>query len=158
MSTVNFNDTTPSPPADGSVNIRFQSDASGNISGNFTPGAWKNWTPTIAGGGSMSVTVTTLYWAKYLQIGNLVWFNLRFDCTTSGTAATNNSATMPVPTSPTPSNLSSLFMHIYASGGAWQVGYGTAMPGNQMNLWTFAGGGYPIGSTGVLASGWYEVA
>ena len=75
MSTVNFNDTTPAAPTN-MVNLKWQSDASGNISAYNSGGSWLTWTPGFSGSSGMTITSITITTAQYLVVGPIVYFEL----------------------------------------------------------------------------------
>jgi hypothetical protein len=86
MSTVNFNDTTPAAPTY-VANVKFQSDASGNISAYYPGALWQNWTLSVIPGGSMTITTgPTVDYAKWVQEGHSLRLLLRFAATFGGTA------------------------------------------------------------------------
>jgi hypothetical protein len=95
MSTVNFNDTTPAALA-GSLNVRWQSDASGNISANV-PVGWTNYTPGVVGGGSMTVASSNVIYARWAQIGYILHVNVEWQGTFGGTAAPSMTISLPAP-------------------------------------------------------------
>lgn len=84
MPLVNFNDTTPAAPG-GALNVKFQSDASSNMSAYVPAAAWQSWTPTLsADAGSFSLS--NLYLNVYIQSGPIVTFQLRFAASTNVSA------------------------------------------------------------------------
>ena len=48
--------------------------------------AWSTWTPTLSGGGSMTVTAGSIGEARYQQVGSRVYYSLVIGFTTGGTA------------------------------------------------------------------------
>ena len=94
MSTVNYNDTVPAAPANYN-NIKWQSDASGNISAYDPGGTWQTWTPTIGASGAMTVSGITITQAIYLRMGSLLFLQLQVQFTLGGTADTNVTVTTP---------------------------------------------------------------
>ncbi|HEY7306261.1 MAG TPA: hypothetical protein VH601_19205 [Bryobacteraceae bacterium] len=95
MSIVNFNDTTPAAPG-GVLNIKFLSDASGNISAYDPVGTWQNWTPSYSTGSAMTVSLITLNDAQYLRMGPLVFFKVSTQVSLGGTAANLVAISLPV--------------------------------------------------------------
>jgi hypothetical protein len=85
MSVVNYNDTTPAAPATGVVNIKWQSDASGNISAYSPIGNYQTWTPPVSGSGAMTVSISSLIAAQYLREGPILHMNLSLNLTLGGT-------------------------------------------------------------------------
>lgn len=69
-------------------------DPAGTLT-NLIP-AWANYTPTISGGGSMTVSGVTITDAQYVRLGPLVFFKLHFSCTFGGTLSNSVSASAPV--------------------------------------------------------------
>lgn len=67
------------------VNIKFQSDASGNISAYDPVGSWQTWTPTLTPQGGMTVTSVTLTIGEYLRAGPIVYFRFQVNATAGGT-------------------------------------------------------------------------
>jgi hypothetical protein len=64
---------------------------------NWTSGAWANWTPTISGSGSMTVSGITINEAQFLLNSPYeLSFKLFFQCTLGGTASGNVFATPPI--------------------------------------------------------------
>ena len=59
---------------------------------------WQNWTPTLTGGGSLSLSTTSAT-GRYLQVGKVVFFLL--NCQASGTGSTHweVNSTLPVTSS-----------------------------------------------------------
>lgn len=98
MSTVNFNDSTPAPPA-GATNLKWQYDASGNISGYWpAAGPALSWTPTASSSGGQTATIAGVTYANYVQIGVLTWFAFYVSVTVGGTvSAAAVNVSLPVP-------------------------------------------------------------
>jgi hypothetical protein len=63
----------------------------------WTSGAWANWTPTITGSGSMTISAITINEAQFLlNTPYELSFKLFFQCTLGGTANSNVFATPPI--------------------------------------------------------------
>ena len=133
MSTVNFNDTVPAPPANFS-NLKWQSDTSGNISAYDPGGTWTNWTPTVTPvGGSMALSATTLADAQYLRVGALVFVKIAYNFTVSGSGGTLIQFTLPLPVAGSYSMISGMY---YSTPTA---AYGMPTCGNVNNTSNFIG-------------------
>jgi hypothetical protein len=59
-------------------------------------GVWVSYTPTYTCSGSMTYTAVTTTYAKYMQIGNVIFVRLYADGTTGGTASTEVRASLPI--------------------------------------------------------------
>lgn len=57
---------------------------------------WTSWTPTLSASGSMTYTSTSITYAKYIQIGKLVYFKVFFTGTVGGTPSNGLNFTIPV--------------------------------------------------------------
>lgn len=90
----NLNDTTPSAPANYN-NLKWQSDASGNISAYDPGGTWTTWTPTITASASMTVSGVSITTAKYIRLGPLMLFLLSFQVTFGGSPSSYAYASVP---------------------------------------------------------------
>lgn len=73
------------------------------VEGVFAPGAglvnWQSWTPVVSGTGGMTVTLTTLNAARFMQINKMVYFYIGFTATIGGTPTAEVRATLPPITS-----------------------------------------------------------
>lgn len=78
------------------MNLKWQSDASGNISAYDPVGSWTTWTPTVTGGGSMTVSSPVFQLAQYLRAGPIVYISMEWTATLGGTASNNVQLTLPV--------------------------------------------------------------
>lgn len=77
------------------------------------------WTPTFSCSGSMTFTNTTIHFAKYFIIGDLVFFQLKAEGTTGGTASTAIYFTFPTTAE---SSSGTPFSANYIDGGGARVG------------------------------------
>jgi hypothetical protein len=94
MSTVNYSDTTPAPPS-GATNVKWQSDANGNVSAySTTIGPWQTWAPAYGG---MTVAVATLALADWIRLGPVALFAFSVNISFSGTMATSFTISLPIP-------------------------------------------------------------
>jgi len=69
------------------------------IEGIFSSGyglTWTSWVPTYGASGSMTYTSVTTTFAKYIQVGKLVFYQIYASGTTGGTASNQITATLPV--------------------------------------------------------------
>ena len=156
MSTVNLNDTVPAAPANFN-NLKWQSDASGNISAYDPGGTWTSWTPTV-GGGSMTATTKTLNDAQYLRSGPVVFFKLNIEVNLSGTAGGNITASLPIPPVGYSSAVScELIITAGTGSNGWFPGYGAVSGAIQMSQ--AGGGNFPVPSSYLLqVAGFYRCA
>lgn len=95
MSTVNFNNTTPVALANG-TNVRFQSDASGNISACWSVG-WTNYTPGVVGLGGMTISGSNIIYARYALLGSAVAVNIEWQGIVGGTMSGSLQFSAPTP-------------------------------------------------------------
>lgn len=150
MSTVNYNDTAPAPPT-GMTNIKWQSDASGNISA-YDPGqGWQAWTPTVSPQGGMTISGVTITYARYLRIGSLVFFQFRIAGTIAGTLSNVIFVSLPPITPVAPAaqlGLCQPFQGTLAAVGAASI---TATE-IQCNA---SSGNFVVGSLTLFSSGFY---
>jgi hypothetical protein len=139
MSTVNFNDTAPAAPT-GTVNIKFLSDASGNISAYDPVGSWQNWTPTLSTAGNITGTLKTITDAQYLRAGPVVYVKFRGTITLGG-GLTNGYLSLTLPTAVVGSVCIATGVIIAAGGGGtWIYTYAS---GSALTFWsqTYAAAG-----------------
>jgi hypothetical protein len=61
-----------------------------------TMGGWVNYTPTVTGTGSMTISGLTITFAQYLTIGPITFLTFQVTFTTGGTAAVSVVMTLPV--------------------------------------------------------------
>ena len=66
------------------------------VVGSGSPLAWSDWSPSYSASGSMTYTGVTTTYAKYFQIGEIVFFMVSADGTTGGTASNNIIVSLPV--------------------------------------------------------------
>lgn len=99
MSTVNFNDTTPSAPTN-YTNLKWQSDASGNISAYDPVGSWTTYTPTFNSypNNTMTFGTPTITYAEYMRLGPAVVFTVTVSVTLGGTMESQVRIALPVAT------------------------------------------------------------
>lgn len=123
-------------------------------SGAGTSWAWQSWTPTYGAGGSMTYTNVTTEYAKYVQVGKTVIFQLAAVGTLGGTASTEITITLPVP----PLNPASNGLPFAARVSNPSVA-GFTFFTNKVNIRRYDGSAYSTGaSKGIYVSGAYEVA
>jgi hypothetical protein len=95
--TTNNGWTTPDDTSlvkDGASAIRTLGSAIDTTIGNYNR-AWTSWTPTITAG-SGTITSTTINYAKYIQIGKLVFLKFNITITNNGTGASDVKMSLPV--------------------------------------------------------------
>jgi hypothetical protein len=99
LSTINLNDATPAAPAN-FANVKFQNDASGNVSAYWSVGAWQPWSPTITPSGAMTISSVVIVDAGYFRIGPLLFYRLNATFAVGGTLNRDLIATLPVTQNP----------------------------------------------------------
>jgi hypothetical protein len=159
MPLVNFNDTTPAAPS-GAINVKFQSDASSNMSAYVPPTSWQTWTPTLSAD-TGTFTLGSLYLNVYIQRGPNVYFQLRFSATTSSASAVFLYFTLPV-TDVTPNNFAALPPAI-AETAVGAVAAFTLCPARIQNpgkvvIQLTGNANWPAGSYTFAVSGFYRSA
>lgn len=153
MSTVNFSDTTPATGSQRSVNVKWQSDAAGNISASYSPGNWATFTPGVSVG-TATVVVTTAT-IDYLQIGSLMHINLNLNIAISG-GVPGNLLTVQLPVGPA-AGFQTHMNAVINPGTGWQLAMGTISPGVG---WTFqlpSLANFPPGTIVVYGEAFYPV-
>lgn len=161
MSTVNFNDTTPAAPADGSANVRWQSDASGNVSANFTPGARTSYTPTITPQSAMTISGVSASYAYYIRMGPIVFVNAQVAFTAAGTLENYVNLSLPIAPVGSAGNGFIVSAQVTTASLGWlpTVNF---IPTGASNVRIYAGGNvgtaYTAASYTVQISGCYWVA
>jgi hypothetical protein len=156
MSSGNFSDTTPAAPA-GVVNIKFQSDASGNISAYSPVGSWQAWTPTVTASGSMTISGLSVLVAQYLRIGPIICLEAQCAFTLGGTASSSVLFTLPVSVIGT--QHASLYAILAMNAGAAQVGLATFPNTTQLSVFLNGQGNWTLGSGAQFqVTGFYRCA
>lgn len=135
---INYSDTTPAAPSDG-YNIRFQTDGSGNISGNVknVPGGAKQNVAPVAGVVTVDVSIgSSIFVNVNAAITNIVLNNptdgqeitILFAQDGTGHAVTLGTNMLGAPTITTTANKHSAYKWTYNSGDTnWYL-----IPGNNM--------------------------
>ena len=155
MSVVNFNNTTPAAPA-ASSNVRWQSDASGNISANATYGVWTNYTLVAAGGGAMTVPTTNTITARYWQIGPTLHFALVWQGSFGGTANAQVTFSLPGGTIATGPIAAASYVAAGVAPFSWSS-IANVTGGNCVV--TLVGGTFPLATTlNISVTGEFQVA
>ena len=119
-------------------------------------GAWTTWTPTYGASGSLTYTSVTTGYAKYLQIGKTIFFNLYATGTTGGTASNSITFTLPVAAA----NLYNVFSGGVLPGSGVTVG-GFAFTDNSATVVfvrKYDSSNYALGGAAIRVSGTYEAA
>ena len=153
MSTVNFNDSTPAAPTNFN-NLKWQSDASGNISGYTKGGTWQTYTPTVTASGAMTVSSPSVT-CYYQTFGSLLFYQLSGSFTLGGTADINVYFSLPsvAPISPTCAATALLSM----AGGRFVCGVAEADPAGARFYVNVQGPtNWTLGSTLVKLTGFYR--
>lgn len=157
MSTVNYNDTVPAAPANYN-NIKWQSDASGNISAYDPGGAWTTWTPTVSPVGSMTVSSVNIQLAEYLRQGPKAEFHAMISFVLGGTASNQLGIGLPVAPVGTTGRLT-VCTGASSSGAAYAANVVFIDPANPFLLCGATGGGnFALGGYTFIVAGSYRCA
>lgn len=127
-STIDFTLTPASGSQTLTGSVKVSADANNNISahadGIYAPSvstlAWTDWVPTFGGTGSMTYTSTTLRYARYLQIGKVVYVQIGVTGTVGGTPDTGLTFTLPINSV---AAATSKFGHAFINNGGYAVGH-----------------------------------
>ena len=117
---------------------------------------WTAWTPTLTASGLMTWTATTIYLARYCQIGKVVYFQTCIFGTVGGTLDYALMFTLPVAPKYTNDN--------YIGGGCLVISNGVNLAGSwryisgYIQCLKFDCGLYAAGVGGANVNGHYEVA
>ena len=120
---------------------------------------WQGWVPTVTPSGSMTYTSTTLWFARYVQIGDLVHFRIGITGTTGGTASSNISFTLPVAVNDQSGTAFEQVCSAYIYDGAGNVAMGLIRDNDKVEVYKDALANYSLtaGCT-IHITGTYEVA
>jgi YD repeat-containing protein len=155
----NYNDSTPAAPSDGSINVRWQYDASGNVSANFTPGARTSYTPTVTPQSAMTISGVTVPYAYYVRMGPLVYVAAQVHFTCSGTLESYVNVSLPVAAAGIAGNGFCLSAQVTSPSVIWVPGLNLIVGAT---IRCFAGGNantlYTAAAYDVMINGWYWVA
>jgi hypothetical protein len=131
--------------------------SAGAITG--TLGGWIPWTPTIAGGGSMTVSASTFSEvASYLRIGPMCFVRMFFSCTFGGTA--NVQVSVSLPFAAAAGTFSVVPVQTINPAGIW-VACGlsyVAASSNQLLIYRDASTAFTLGANGFMISGYFRTA
>jgi len=83
---------------------------------------WYNWTPTVTGGGAMTIASVVIALARYNVSGGVFSFEVNLTCTTGGTASTDINIVLPTNVTTVSSNVPCTL--VYVDGGSQTVGFG----------------------------------
>lgn len=118
---------------------------------------WSDWTPTYGGSSSMTFGTITTHYARYAQVGKIVFFEISATGTTGGTASTDITFTLPV----APKNASStvfLSFSVFIRDTATASGYGY-IDDTKAYVRRYDSSNWGLGSSrSIRASGHYEIA
>jgi hypothetical protein len=90
---------------------------------NITLGSnWQNWTPTVTGSGSMTISALTINEAQYLRLGPLVFFKFYITFTMGGTIAASDAPSVSLPVT-VQGNVSTAAMQLHPPSANWAPGY-----------------------------------
>ena len=116
---------------------------------------WKSWEPTFTASGTMTFTVSSISYAKYIEVGKATFFNIRADGTTGGVASTEIRFTLPTRISST--NVVS-FASTIVSGGFSLAGRALHRIGDEVAVGRYDGANWAIGANQLISvSGFYEI-
>lgn len=73
--------------------LRKVGNAEGYVGGEFE---MQNWHPTIVGNGTLTLSAINIHFARYQQVGKMVWVSLYVDFTTGGIADISVEFSLPV--------------------------------------------------------------
>lgn len=105
--------------------------------------AWKAWTATVIGSGSMTVTSSSITDAKYLRVGANVTFHCKATVTFGGTAATYGFINAPVTQV---GDWQGITAYATSGGIPWQAILGLVQ-GGQIQFYAPNGGNWPVGAS-----------
>ena len=128
---------------------------SGTLSaGSITGVTWTTWSPTYTPAGGMTFTGVTTDYAKYFQIGKLVFYSLRVSGTIGGVL--NNGIYFSAPV--TIGDIASCYAN--SARVSNYNGPGISEPLSAANIWMYRGdlSNYTAGGVTIWAKGFYEAA
>lgn len=117
-----------------------------------------NWTPSVSGGGGMTVSALVITQATYWEVGNMVFFILCFSCTLGGVADTQLIATLGTTAI---GNASVSYDGAISSGGAYStLGRWQIISGSPGTLIAYKGiaTNWDLGAAQVTVQGFYQKA
>lgn len=126
------------------------------------PGGWKDWTPTVSAGGSMTISDLVITNARYQIQSKTFYFSYRITVTTGGTASntiTIDAASLPI--SPATESILSTSFSLSLSDGSAALFGGTAFLGvvGQISMRRYDGANFGLGTGRILVcSGFIEIA
>jgi len=120
----------------------------------FDQFAWTSWAPTLSASGSMTYTSTTVNFAKYIQINDIIYFKIDVTGTVGGTPGTHLKFTLPVN-----NNAEAV------GGGATVVdnsiikgGFYSYAAANQFDVYKYDASNYVAGTARYIINGFYQSA
>lgn len=158
MSTVNYNDTVPAAPANYN-NIKWQSDASGNISAYDPGGTWTSYTPSFTPLASMTASSVTAT-GEYARVGSICYFTFNCTATLGGTATNRVDVGLPASLPLVGSNNFMASIALAVGGGSYvsSMGYVQSAAPTVFSVFVNSGVPYTLGGMNVLVSGFYRCA
>lgn len=144
-------------PASRSINTTAPLTGGGDLTANRTLGfawpGWTNYTPTITGTGSMTVSGVTVTGAHYIQLGSVVMFEYRVSFTLGGVQAIEVDATLPINTAGAFSNTISFITNF--AGGGYNSGV-ASVGSNKVSMYVAGQVPWDLGAWEVIAQGFYQ--
>jgi hypothetical protein len=119
---------------------------------------WTNWTPTLGAVAPMTLAGTSIIFARYCQIGKVVFFTLKFTGTTGGTASNQITFTLPVAPTQGILTIACYGMVVNATGGDNVVIGLNEQAISTISLYKNGGGVWPLQLQTAYLSGSYEVS
>lgn len=117
-------------------------------------GLWANWTPTVSGSGSMTVSSLSVTDAQFQQVGSLIYAKCLLSFTLGGTASNQLTVTLPT-TAAGATAIFSTQVNPASSPGNWISAVGF-VSGNQILVRISSQPNFTLGATGVGAFGFYR--
>lgn len=122
--------------------------------------AWTDWSPTYSTSGTMTFAVTALAYARYIQLGEMLWFRVDATGTTGGVASTGITFTLPpgITHTSTPTTAPEALASRIVDGGGGLAGIGYAIGGNRIGVLRYDGAVWGIGTNRrIIVNGFIEV-
>ena len=108
-------------------------------------GVWKNWTPSVSGYQSMTVSLDTNSFCKYKTQGDEISIAFLLKVTTGGTASRGIYVNIPVTMNT--SNPQSMTAMVYSAGTDWYPGVCFALVNGKLDIRRPGGVNWGIGTT-----------
>lgn len=115
--------------------------------------SWTSWTPTLSASGSMTYGTTTINFAKYIELGNMIFYMIDVTGTVGGTPATDLIFTTPTSVSAnTPGNAATVI-----DGGSAIAGFCNRNSSTTLYVRRYDSAVWSAGSgRRYISSGFYE--